>query len=352
MRKATLAIVLLAICVLAIGCGPDKTDKTVADYLSGAVRGLLETAQLQDCAADFAFSGYRGSTVTCALSLKSPDSKSVYTLAQSLSQVIREDIKAFCGTSNLKVDPARLDREIDVILKAPDGSTYRFVPGLLTVPAGKKWSEASATELSAIEKLYGDGKYTDAMSRCDQFGKNFAGYEQETRVAELKTLAQEGQMRRLAASMDYMRSKTDEVQGITWYYDKTTPRYADVNNFHLYIGLKDRSPWLRMCIRYTAEEWLFIEKYIVSVDGTNYSVTPGLLEVERDNSWDHVWEWYDCTPTEDDLKMVRAIISSTKTILRCEGDPHYSDRTITAGEKKALQHVLDAYEYLKKKSGD
>jgi hypothetical protein len=42
--------------------------------------------------------------------------------------------------------------------------------------------------------------------------------------------------------------------------------------------------------------------------------------------------------------MVKAIISSKKTVIRHQGNDHYADRVITAKEKQGLQDVLDVFE--------
>ncbi len=33
-----------------------------------------------------------------------------------------------------------------------------------------------------------------------------------------------------------MRKSYDDMNGITWYYDKTSPKYTNYNGFYAYIG--------------------------------------------------------------------------------------------------------------------
>lgn len=142
-----------------------------------------------------------------------------------------------------------------------------------------------------------------------------------------------------------MRVKYDEVTEITWYFDRTTPAYDNTNNVCLYIGKEEYSdPWLRLRIRYAGEDWLFIERYTFKVDNIAHTIEVGYFEVERDNRAGQVWEWYDCPVTANELRLVRAIILSEKTILRYEGDTYHKDRVITSAEKKALENVLNLYE--------
>lgn len=169
--------------------------------------------------------------------------------------------------------------------------------------------------------------------------------EQESKVqqAELKKKMDE-EKKRLEQATSKMRKKVDEVQGITWYYDKTTSSYNNVNSFHTYIGERaSGSPWLRLRIQYAGDNWLFIDNYKFLIDGRNYEITP--VEVERDNNAD-VWEWYDTDADKSNIDIIKAIIESDKAVVRYEGKQYYKDRTITSAEKKALQNVLDAFKAL------
>jgi tetratricopeptide (TPR) repeat protein len=147
---------------------------------------------------------------------------------------------------------------------------------------------------------------------------------------------------RFSQALSKMRKKYDDVQEITWYYDKTSPRYTNYNNVAIYIGIKkDSSPWLRFRIQYTADDWLFINKYIFKIDDSTYEYTPENA-VERDNSTT-VWEWSDESVESNIYKIITAVIQSKNCKIRCEGDQYYKDRIITKAEKQALQNVLDAY---------
>ncbi|TQR45649.1 hypothetical protein [Paenibacillus popilliae] len=51
-----------------------------------------------------------------------------------------------------------------------------------------------------------------------------------------KKRKQAAEEKRLAQALSKMRKGVDEVKSITWYYDKTSPHYANENSFFLYIG--------------------------------------------------------------------------------------------------------------------
>jgi hypothetical protein len=173
----------------------------------------------------------------------------------------------------------------------------------------------------------------------------------EKQEKEARELAEkqkiEVEKKKLAEATKKMRKQYDEVQDVTWYYDKTTPSYADVNNFHLYIGKKGNGiPWLRLNIQYSDEDWLFINQYVIKVDDQAYEITPKYGEVESDHGGGDIWEWYDTPVNNHTYKIIKAIISSNKTIIRSHGDQYYDDRVISDKEKTALQNVLDAYKAL------
>ena len=134
--------------------------------------------------------------------------------------------------------------------------------------------------------------------------------------------------------------KIDEITGVTYYYDRTTPKYNQSNNISLYIASQGNSDQVRLRIRFTAEDWLFIESYIIKADDQKFTITP--LSIERDNSGGQVWEWSDEQAIREDLEMAKVIANSKKAVIRYNGQQYYKDRTITAAEKSALKHILEA----------
>jgi hypothetical protein len=143
-----------------------------------------------------------------------------------------------------------------------------------------------------------------------------------------------------------LRVKTDSVTNKKWYYARTTTQYVDSNSIHLYMGQEQGSdPYLRFRIQYAGDDWLFINKFTLNVDGEVFVIEPDYGDMERDNDSD-VWEWYDINPSDENVSMLKAIMNSKKAVIRCEGDQYYRDRTITATEKKALKAVLTGYNAL------
>jgi len=116
-----------------------------------------------------------------------------------------------------------------------------------------------------------------------------------------------------AIAVSKMRKNVDEMEGITWYRDKSTPKYTNKKSIHLYFGNKSGSrPWLRMRLQYAANDWLFIRSFFVVADGQRFDKNHA--EFERDNGSGGIWEWYDESTNAQDIAMIRLwAISITRT---------------------------------------
>jgi len=141
-----------------------------------------------------------------------------------------------------------------------------------------------------------------------------------------------------------MTKNTDKIEEIDWYRDKSSPAYNNRNGFFIYMGKHGTSdPWLRLRIQYYAEDWLFIESFILVADGQRFERTGAKFERDHDSK---IWEWYDENLSASDLQMIRAVIDSKVAVIRFNGRQYRKDKTITSAQKTALQNVLDAYKVL------
>jgi hypothetical protein len=145
------------------------------------------------------------------------------------------------------------------------------------------------------------------------------------------------------AAFAQMRIVKDTFNGVTWYHDKSTPKYRNSNAFELYFGTqKGSNTTLRLVIQYYGSDWLFIEKYLFNVDGYTYEINPGYGDVETDND-SKVWEWFDTKPNKGEVDLIKRIIKSKKAVMRIEGSQYYKDVTISSTQKKAFSNVLTVY---------
>ncbi len=176
-----------------------------------------------------------------------------------------------------------------------------------------------------------------------------SGITEEKLVLEKAKLEKEkAEKDRLANSTKKMRIKFDDMNNMTWYYDKSSPQYVNYNGFYAYIGQsKGSKPWLRLAIQYASDDWLFIEKYIIKVDGQTYTISEDSYgEIKTDNGSGGIWEWIDRKVGSSEYEIIKAVANGKDLKIRFEGKDYYKDKTITVKQKTALRNVLDAYEAL------
>jgi hypothetical protein len=65
--------------------------------------------------------------------------------------------------------------------------------------------------------------------------------------------------------------------------------------------------------------------------------------MERDND-SEVWEWYDVSPTSENIEMLQKIMNSKKTVMRMEGTQYYKDKTITEAQKSAIRDTFVVFQ--------
>lgn len=253
---------------------------------------------------------------------------------------------AGCGVSqkeyeDLKRENDQLKTEIDELKNGPD----RLLGQAKDLLNEKQFEESKEILTKLINKHSGTSQASEARDLISKVDKMIED-EIKKRDAERARLERE-EKQRLANATKKLRTKYDDIRGITWYYDRGTPVYTDYNSFHLYMG-KEKSgpPWLRFRIQYTADDWLFIESYIIKTDNNSYTIPTKFGEVETDHGSGAIWEWYDVALDSKLYEIVKDVITSKTVKLRHNGKQYYRDRTITSTEKQGLRNILDAYEAL------
>ncbi|MEH0156428.1 hypothetical protein V6R21_19930 [Limibacter armeniacum] len=147
-----------------------------------------------------------------------------------------------------------------------------------------------------------------------------------------------------------MRKSHDDIRNITWYYDKSSPRYVNSrSNVHLYFGKRGINdvPSLWFVIQYVADDWLFIDKYIIKVGDKTYNISEERnREVKTDHGSGQIWEWIELSAGKKEIEIAKAIANGKNVKIRYNGRQYYRDRVITSAEKTAIKNVLIAYEAL------
>jgi hypothetical protein len=190
-------------------------------------------------------------------------------------------------------------------------------------------AETPKTDISRQASLYG------LLAKVVPDNAEYAARQKEL-AAKAKAAKQAERDRTMAA----MRKSHDDVEGITWYHDKSSPGFNNVNALFLYIGEKRGDQWLRLRIQYKAEDWLFVERVVIAADDARYTISEGPWE--RDHSTE-IWEWLDYTPSAADLAMLRQVADAKRVVIRYEGKQYRNDWVLPDTHKQAIKRVLAAY---------
>lgn len=219
--------------------------------------------------------------------------------------------------------------------------------------------------ISEAEALISRHRGSQAAKEAEQFAELARGeiskLEAEAKAAEERRQAEEAKRaaaekrakeRELASALSKMRKDVDEIQGVTFYHHKSAPQYLNSRSIiEPYIGVDKSSgrAFLRLNITYVADDWLFINRYIISIDGATQEIPVDRFEMKRDNSGGRIWEWLDKPASDVRTKiLLQRIASGDKVVIRYEGRDYRRDRTIPAAEKQMIKDVLTAYEAISK----
>jgi hypothetical protein len=297
---------------------------------------------------------------------------------------VQSELNASKESYGEKADYKRLVARVSELVKSSDDfrtaedyfSNGRYVDSILyykkvketdKARIGKSTSKieeatklAVAAAISKAKDFFAKKDYVNALSSLSEVN-SLAGNSEEFKSLkdEISPLAAEQVKREEAArnakyfsALKSMRISKDKFNGYTFYYDRTTPYYADNNKFFLYIGRSEGGePYLRMEVRYSDDDWLFVDRASINIDGSVYDFDFSSSDWETDNGSGDIWEWIDVTPTEYHLSIIDKVINSKSAVIRFTGSKYHNDRTISSTQKRAFVNVLNAYEALKRGLG-
>jgi hypothetical protein len=251
------------------------------------------------------------------------------------------------GVSNsdyetLKTENEKLKQEIEDLKFGPE----KLLSKAKIYLDNKEFSKAKSGLQTLLDKHPASAQASEAKQLLGAADSGIA--EQKLAEEKAKAEKEKAEKERLASATKKMRVTVDDINDITWYYDKTSPQYTNYNGFYAYIGKSEGSkPWLRLVIQYAADDWLFIEKYIIKVDGQTYNITEDSYgEIKTDNGSGGIWEWLDRKVGFSEYQIIKAVANGKDVKIRFNGKDYYKDKSITEQQKTALRNVLDAYEAL------
>lgn len=220
---------------------------------------------------------------------------------------------------------------------------------------GEAESAYSVIVIAEVNRLRGKKLYNDALVEIDRAARymlisgDLLQAREEIRPLALaeKQRIENARQAVFQSALRSMRVTTDRFTGNKFYNDRSTPYYANYSTFHLYIGKSpDGDPYLRFKLRYSGDDWLFVNSASISINGEIRDLDVG-SDWDRDNGSGDIWEWVDIAATSSLLSLIEEVINSRSSVVRYFGSQYRDDRTITSTQKRALRNVLNAYEALK-----
>lgn len=139
------------------------------------------------------------------------------------------------------------------------------------------------------------------------------------------------------------RIEKDEFKGARFIYAEKSPRYNDNNYLQIYISSNDEGASLRFKPMYKSNDWLFVQKLDVVIDGKPYPFNLKGARWQRDNSGGKIWEWVDVPVNKDLLLVLNGIAYSKESKVRYTGNQYYNDRVVTNKEKEQIKSIMNLY---------
>ncbi len=199
--------------------------------------------------------------------------------------------------------------------------------------------------INEFEKL--KAKYPGSKSIVELKGI----YEESLKIVESERLSAEKTSKlaaeKKAESLKQLKTKYDDVEGITWYKQKYFTHYSNTNRVSIYAGYsKGSSPWLRLTMSYAGDDWIFFKTAQLSFDGdTRTFPFDDYTEKKSDNSGGEVWEWIDISISQAEIDWLRKFANSKNAKMRLSGK-YTETRNLTSAERQGILDVLNGYDYL------
>lgn len=205
---------------------------------------------------------------------------------------------------------------------------------------GSSLIEGGSITISDIEFSHSSYKYT--LSSGHEF--------YETKIENIKRLFSYIPLDKeesFIKMVEYLDIEYDPMEDRFFIYIDTPISSSSIRNSPAiapYIGFTSKNKWLRLKLFYGGDNWLFSNKVLIKIDDNRTELTN--LAFTRDHSGGTIWETIDKAATEDDIQLIKDVISSDETTVRFYGRDYYGDRDISIKNKKQLDGILTIFEML------
>lgn len=218
---------------------------------------------------------------------------------------------------------------------------FQFLPSDSPVndsPFGEELEEFNA--LIEEENPVAAKSFVDSLGLKDEFPDSLLEkLQNEVSFLEQKIAEREKAKKRLVE----LRAKKDEFESITYYQDKSSPKFVNQNGIFLYftVNKEGQASNLRFRIQYYSTDWLFVEKVVFLIDGETFEYASGVWE--RDNS-SEIWEYNDSRVDLDSYLLIDRLILSKDVKVRFIGRQYHKDMAFSNTQRSAMKRVLEIYQ--------
>lgn len=137
--------------------------------------------------------------------------------------------------------------------------------------------------------------------------------------------------------------KDDQFKGTAFYTHPQSPEnVSDRSELFAYIAEKGNARTLRIKLQYRDKDWLFIEKFMVHINGKNHEFSPAMERHVLRNGG--IVEWCDMDAGPKGQAFLRDLVKAGKGTLRHDGSQFQKDRELADDEIDRIGAVLDAFD--------
>lgn len=209
---------------------------------------------------------------------------------------------------------------------------------------GDKIEISSESKIVAAEEAY-NSLSEEEKEQIKESGEKLASFREEYEKAKKEQIIKE-----YTTEFDVNHDKVTEI---TWYQHKNRPAYINTRSYVVpYIGKRDGNVWICIRYNYTGDNWIFWKNITIATDNEKYYKYFSYFSINRDHEHRDVWENYDevlasnLTTDSYDLKMLKDMSESKKTIIRFQGNHDQYDLILRSTDKNIIKDVLTLYSAL------
>ena len=248
----------------------------------------------------------------------------------------------------LKKENSELKRHITALKKEIDDLKFgasRLLNTAREAITKKHWTDAEMALEDLIKKHPGSLESKEATVLLKKLRVERIKEIDERLAAEKRRKKKEA--KRLARALKNMKKKKDNVENITWYTPKNTPKYHLDNGacFYMYIGTGDGHVWPRLVVRYDGNDWVFFDKILVKYDDRLAEIEFDKYKNKKTDTSSGVAEWIDIAANPLIMTYLKEIANAKKVTIRFSGK-YSKDFVLTGAQKRALRDSLLAFRVL------